>query len=317
MSGLLELQRRMGAAVMQPLSKSDTMRPRNPQGRSNAKEAAEFIKPNSRLTSFERLEIYNRQYWFRILDSFAEDFPGLRAVVGRKRFDEIARGYLTECPSESFTLRNLGSRLPQWLADHKELTGGHYALAADMLKLEWAHIEAFDAADLTPLSLEELAALGDDPRLSLQPHISLIEVHFPVDDLLLAVRDHENEQQETGGNRSFSIRGWLKPASRKAISKINAAQHREREGTSDPANVYIAIHRANYSVHYKRLDRESYLLLNAVRENKSLGDALEIAFGESALAPEEQAARVQDWFAHWMSLGWFVSPALTSLGDTE
>ena len=30
--------------------------------------ASEFIKPNDRLSSFERLEIYNRQYWFRLLD---------------------------------------------------------------------------------------------------------------------------------------------------------------------------------------------------------------------------------------------------------
>ena len=87
MSPLLDLQRRMASAVMQPITKTDRMARRDPQGRSNAKEAKEFIKPNSRLTSFERLEIYNRQYWFRILDSFAEDFPGLRAVVGRKRFD--------------------------------------------------------------------------------------------------------------------------------------------------------------------------------------------------------------------------------------
>ena len=94
----------MASAVMQPITNSDRMARRDPQGRSNAKEAKEFIKPNSRLTSFERLEIYNRQYWFRILDSFGEDFPGLRAVVGRKRFDQIARGYLTEHPSTSFTL---------------------------------------------------------------------------------------------------------------------------------------------------------------------------------------------------------------------
>ena len=45
---------------------------------------------------------------------------------------------------ESFTLRNLGSRLvkfleaePRWVAPHKQL-------ALDMARLEWAHIEAFD-----------------------------------------------------------------------------------------------------------------------------------------------------------------------------
>ena len=81
---LLELQRKMAAAVMQPLTHSDGMRRRSGDGRQMRKVAAEFIKPNRRLSSFERLEIYNRQYWFRILDTLAEDFPGLRAVIGVK-----------------------------------------------------------------------------------------------------------------------------------------------------------------------------------------------------------------------------------------
>jgi len=39
------------------------MRQRAQDGHSVAEEAESFIKPNDRLTSFERLEIYNRQYW--------------------------------------------------------------------------------------------------------------------------------------------------------------------------------------------------------------------------------------------------------------
>ena len=79
---LLELQRRMAEAVMQPLTRNDTMQRKTRDGRSKKSEAAGFIKPNSRLTSFERLEIYNRQYWFRVISAFAEDFPGLATVIG-------------------------------------------------------------------------------------------------------------------------------------------------------------------------------------------------------------------------------------------
>ena len=72
---------------------------------------SQIIKPNDRLTSFERLEIYNRQYWFRLMAGFAEDFPGLHAVLGGRRFDAMAKAYLIDCPSQSFTLRNLGFAL--------------------------------------------------------------------------------------------------------------------------------------------------------------------------------------------------------------
>ena len=108
---LLALQRRMARAVMTPLTPGERMRNLSPRGRSMRAEAASFIKPNDRLTSFERLEIYNRQYWFRIFSALAEDFPGLRAVLGDRSFDALSKAYLRDCPSTSFTLRNLGGKL--------------------------------------------------------------------------------------------------------------------------------------------------------------------------------------------------------------
>jgi hypothetical protein len=95
--------------------------------------ANEIIKPNDRLTSFERLEIYNRQYWFRILSALSEDFPGLRAVVGDRRFESWPSAYLLDCPSQSFTLRNLGSRLETWLRAHPE----HTSRSSSRLRSTW------------------------------------------------------------------------------------------------------------------------------------------------------------------------------------
>ena len=60
---------------------------------------------------FERLEIYNRQYWYRVLGALAEDFPRLRAVIGGRAFEAMSIAYLSEHPSRSFSLRNLGSHL--------------------------------------------------------------------------------------------------------------------------------------------------------------------------------------------------------------
>ena len=57
----------MAAAVMQPLTRNETMVQRRKDGVRMEQESAAFIKPNDRLTSFERLEIYNRQYWFRLV----------------------------------------------------------------------------------------------------------------------------------------------------------------------------------------------------------------------------------------------------------
>jgi hypothetical protein len=83
------LQREMAAAILLPLTPNEDMRAEGPDGRRMSDVAASFIAPNSRLTAFERLEIYNRQYWFRVLGALADDFPGLRAVIGSKAFEQV------------------------------------------------------------------------------------------------------------------------------------------------------------------------------------------------------------------------------------
>src|SRR6201984_440309 len=133
MSNLKELQRRVAAVVMQPLTRQESMRRRTLDGRSIKTESEALIKPNRNLTSFERLEIYNRQYWFRVLSSFAEDFPGLRAILGASRFERLMRAYLDDCPSQSFTLRNLGSQLETWLLRNSNWVEPRASLALDIV----------------------------------------------------------------------------------------------------------------------------------------------------------------------------------------
>src|SRR5258708_27950020 len=129
---LAALQRTMARAVMQPLTASERMQNTAPDGKSMRSYASRFIKPNDRLTSFERLEIYNRQYWVRVLSSMVEDFPGLRAVLGDRRFEAMSKAYLVDCPSRSFTLPNLGAWLESWLWHNPQWAGAKQALAVDI-----------------------------------------------------------------------------------------------------------------------------------------------------------------------------------------
>ncbi len=94
--------------VSRPLTANHEMQSKWVDGKSARKAASTFIKPNDRLSSFERLEIYNKQYWFRLLDCLYEDFPGLRTLTGEKRFHDMSVAYLTKYPSNSYSLRDLG-----------------------------------------------------------------------------------------------------------------------------------------------------------------------------------------------------------------
>jgi len=288
---LLSLQRRMARAVMTPLTGSERMRSTAPDGRSMRAVASAIIKPNDRLTSFERLEIYNRQYWFRVLSGFAEDFPGLRAVLGGNRFDRLAKAYLTDCPSQSFTLRNLGSRLEAWLRKNPAWTAGRGNLALDMARLEWADIEAFDGGTEPALKPEDLAAANPAKlRLRLQPYVQLLDLRYPVDDLLLAVKG-KNQDDEDFASNAFNEKHRRKRVA--AVARLK------------PADIFLVVHRVDTWVYFRRVDREEFTILSALRAGKTLERAVDAAFRGSSIPVDERAQNVAQWFHNWAALGWF------------
>lgn len=287
---LAALQRSMARAVMQPLARDERMRSTAPDGSPMRAYAARFIKPNNRLTSFERLEIYNRQYWFRVLSSMIEDFPGLRAVLGDKRFEAMSKAYLVDCPSRSFTLRNLGSRLESWLRKKPKWAGTRQALALDIARLEWADIEAFDGEARPSLRPEDLsAAPGSKLKLKLQPYLQLLDLKYPVDDLLLEVRKDDEDTD-------FASNAFQERRTRKRVQSFAKLK---------PAPIFLAVHRLDDSVYFRRIEREEFLILRALRAGRTLGQAIALGFKKSSVSAGERSGSVQQWFQNWATLGWF------------
>src|ERR1700719_2884615 len=193
---LLTLQRTMAKAVMNPLTPSEHMSSHAPSGGPMSTQAATFIKPNNRLTSIERLGTAHRQYWWRLMSSPGEDFPGLQAGLRNRRFEALCKAYLAARPSRSFTLRNLGRDLEPWLRKNPQWAGAKQAIALDMVRLEWADIEAFDGAAFEPLEPANVAkSAGSNLRLTLQPYVQLLKFHYPVDALVLEIKKFNNDTE--------------------------------------------------------------------------------------------------------------------------
>lgn len=285
------LQREMAAAVMLPLTADEQMRTQAPDGSSTSAIAESFIAPNSRLTAFERLEIYNRQYWFRVLGALAEDFAGLSAVIGARAFEKLSIAYLTAHPSRSFTLRNLGSRLPEWLAANPGFAGRRHRLAIDVARIEWAFVEAFDSAERTPLTLDQVATLDANSRLALQPHLRLIALDYLADDLVLGLHNHEKRQTSEAGVRHEE--------SPDAPAKLPKLRRRP---------TWLAAHRVDLSVFYRRLQPEEFLTLASIQQGLPLAEAITAGFVDSNIPESRRAASVSEWFANWAELGWICAP---------
>jgi len=288
---LEELQRTMGAAVMQPLTADEQMQTRNSSGQPMSEVAGQFIHPNSRLTAFERLEIYNRQYWFRLQGAFAEDFPALRSVIGSVRFDALTIAYLEAHPSRSFTLRNLGSHLHGWLQRNSHWAGPRLALALDVVAIEWACIEAFDNAEFPTLTADQVASIHGESRLALQPHVRLLSLAYPADDLVLAMHQQQKREVSEAGSRPESEDN--QPAERMRLRK---------------RSTWLAIHRSDLSIYYRRLTQPEYRMLAALRDGFTLAEALETAFIDSRLTASSRIGRVRQWFSNWAELGWIYNP---------
>ncbi|HLW52322.1 MAG TPA: DNA-binding domain-containing protein [Candidatus Angelobacter sp.] len=293
-TNLDQLQRDMFEVIRQPLTADERMRKRTLDGRPTKEIVERIIKPNDRLTSVERLEIYNRVYWFRILSSLADDFPGLRAVIGQRRFDKLITGYLTDRPSQSFTLRNLGSRLESWLREHPELTPKTERIALDMVRLEWADIDVFDSAELPTMAEADLGKLGEDPVLHLQPYLRLLDLKYPVDDLLLSIRGHLEPETDIASNV--------------VIMEHSDRRREKRVSLPKPKKIYLAVHRQENEVYFKRLQPEAFALLRAIQEGKPLSAAIEVTVNWTNQKVEHITVHLHDWFANWAALGWFCHP---------
>ena len=287
---LLEFQRRMAEDVSRPLTADFAMQAVSTQGTSVEQIAAGYIKPNHLLSSFERLEIYNRQYWFRMIGAVSEDYPALSAVLGQKRCDALILAYLKENPSTSFTLRDLGAKLASWLEKHPELAGPRRQLAVEVARLEWAYIEAFDSPALPPLDAVEFSRLLPTSVLALQPHLQLLALRYAVDEIVLAV--HKDRPVTDIVSNA---------ATERKESKAIRVPKLKRSPT------FLAVHRFQDSVYYRRIDREAFLLLSAIKEGAPITSVVETAMRASKLPAPVQAAKIREYFAHASELGWFTA----------
>lgn len=272
------------------------MQKRRPDGGDMEMWASGFIKPNDRLSSFERLEIYNRQYWFRVLDSLHEDYPGLRTVVGERKFMRLAIAYLERCPSTSYSLRDLGGRLeafvraePKWVAPRSEL-------ALDMVRFEWAQVVAFDGP-AQPLILPDdvLDASPGELRLGLQPYLSLLDLNHPVDEFLAALKTHESDGLRDEASNAFDSGPKTMPGRRSVR-------------LPKPQRVYLAVHRHRNVLYYKRLDPAAYAILSALNRGAPLETACGKALDASPQGSVDWPVQIKEWFDVWSALGWFCHP---------
>lgn len=282
---LADFQRMISGAVMCPLGRGEKI------SAESANTAAALVKPNSRLSAAERLQIYNQQYWWRLLGSMREDFTGLLAVLGERKFEKLSVAYIEQCGSTSWSLRNLGQGLEAFVQAHPGLIAPRQDLALDMIRAEWARVIAYDGPSKPLFNPSRTNTDPSSLRLGLQPHLSLLEVSHPVDRLLGRLKQKKAVVASNAVSASASgsrIRISAKPS---------------------PTPLHLAVYRIDLSVYFKRLDPQAYTILSLLRSGATLGEACSLAFGDGSSGAGNAAESLRTWFAEWSRLGWLTKPA--------
>jgi len=290
---LKELQKLAFSAIRRQLTPSNSMQRTWIDGRPAAKVVAEFIKPNERLTSLERIELYNKQYWFRLLDCLYDDYPGLRAILGETKFRRLRIAYLDQYPSKSFTMRNLGSRLVEFIEANPHYLALRIDMCMDMARFEWAQIVAFDGLMLPPLVPDDL--LGRDPEkltLALQPYVTLLEMGYPLDEFVLALK-----KKSLRAEASNAMEMEEQSSSRKRTVRLPR-----------PQKIFLGVHRWNNSLYYKRLEPGAFVLLNALRDGQTVAGACAAAVESAGEQDVDWAGHIHGWFQTFTELRWLCKP---------
>jgi hypothetical protein len=235
--------------------------------------AREHIAGNDRVSPVEQLEIYREQYWLRHTGSLVEDFPGVGGVLGQSDWERLVEEYLVAHPPTTFSLRELGEKLPDFASTRAWLPNRE--LVTDMARLEWAYIEVFDAPDAPPLDPERLRAVPEDAweRVRLVPHpaLRLLRVGYPV----VALR------------RQLLVAESSPPL-------------------PEPETLHLAISRRKLTIEHDMLDPAAFSLLSKLSRSMPLGAACEETRVELSIAPEALARALETWFATFTARGYVV-----------
>lgn len=264
-------------ALMVRLLQSRRALPRDPE---LTRLAALHFTGSARLSPVEQLEIYRQQFWLRHTAALLEDFPGVAGIVGQRAWERLAEEYLQAHPPTSFTLRDLGAKLPEYIERSADWLD-EQRLVGDMARLEWAYVEVFDAPEPTPLAPEKLAALDEaawaEARLSLSPALRLLRVSYPVVELRKRLLTSTTDGEAV---------------------PIPAVEPRR-----------LVVHRAGLVIRAEPLDQAPFALLEALAAGESLSRACEAAAAVSAEKEDHVSASLSAWFEGWVRRRFIVDVA--------
>lgn len=235
-------------------------------------DAALHVEPSATLQPAERLSIYQRGYYARLIQCLEGQYKALDHALGNELFRDFAREYLLQFPSGSPTLAVLGHHFPDFLeASRPDKDAAEKESWIDFMvqlaRYEWDLYTVFDAPghEGKPLATDTTP----DERLRLQTCFFLLSYDFPV-------------------NRYYT-----------------GVAHNEDPQIPEPETVRLAIVRTDFVTRVFSLLEPQYVFLQQMQEGCPAIAALEYTRNVFGSSEEQALAAWAEWKKHWTENGFF------------
>lgn len=241
-------------------------------GDNAAHDLEQTVLPSDQLTPLECVSVYADMYFWRFIDIMAGEYPTVQHILGEELFKQVIKDYITHHPSTHYNLNRLSIKFPHYLLKEAgEIP--HQPFVAAVATVERTMEDAFDDPHREKISPEAIQSIpGEqwvDIRLQFNPALYLLELEYPVNDYMTAVKE----------NRHMDI-----PKAQKT---------------------HVVVYRRDYMIWREDLDHEGYLLLSRLKDGESLGDALESCALQEGVDTDKIAASLGEWFQRWTAQEFF------------
>lgn len=267
--------------ITNPLGENDTIQAQTPHGYLIAEEAARYIVPSPTLRPDARIQIYNQQYWWRLLNALHVNFPLVTRLFGYHAFNaQIGIPYLIKYPPNHWSLATLGERMEKWVFEcyHEP----DQKLIGNAVGLDWAFTAAFIKPEYPSLDLPSLLQDNPESILShtfyLQPHMHLFKWDYD----LFSFRQEFLDQE---------VEYWV--------------ENRFPELSKGKTYYFVLYRNAKNNISWREIGEGEYLFMGRFKTGSSITEACEYIEAQEAAVYEEVSNKLQQWLQEWTHAGWF------------
>jgi hypothetical protein len=161
---------------------------------------------SGKLPSTERIAVYQRAYFSRLVECLRDDYPALAHLLGAKDFEASCLKFIEAHPPTSASLNGYGAPFADFCAT---FPAPHATLASELARLEWAVVECLHADAERCLDARELGAVSEEQwsraRLIPSPAARLLATRYPVHAYYRAFLEGENPEPPALGASTIAV----------------------------------------------------------------------------------------------------------------